>query len=197
MKNKFLFSNDDRTITAYTYQADTREYIAQCDCFIPASTGLPAYCTHIKPPEAAQGSVAVFDEKKQQWDIVDDFRGMTVFDTRSRQSGVVMMLGPLSGDVTPLAPLGEFDRWNGEAWVEDADAKRQHIISLNETERRRRIAEANQKISIITDRIDLGMTKDVPAAEKSLLAWRAYRIEIDGVVTGGELVELWPAMPEV
>ena len=66
----FKFSNKDQTLTVYNLSSDTCELIGVGDCFVPANTGLPAYCTNIKPSKEKAGFAVVFDVDNGTWQYV-------------------------------------------------------------------------------------------------------------------------------
>lgn len=119
MKQQFMFSDKNRIITIYNYSRVTGEFIGQSDVFIPANTGLPAYCVFIAPPQIEEGHAAVFIDEK--WQLIEDHRQQIVFDSVTGQPITIDKLEPLPNIYTALAPLTLFDKWDGSAWHVDSD----------------------------------------------------------------------------
>uniref|UniRef100_UPI00321AE341 tail fiber assembly protein n=1 Tax=Shigella sonnei TaxID=624 RepID=UPI00321AE341 len=116
----FRMSEQPRTIKIYNLLAGTNEFIGDGDAYIPPHTGLPANSTDIAPPDIPAGFVAVFNSDEASWHLVEDHRGKTVYDVASGDELFISELGPLPENVTWLSPEGEFQKWNGTAWVKDA-----------------------------------------------------------------------------
>lgn len=102
----FKMSPESRTLKIYNLRADTKEYTGAGDVYIPPYTGLPANCTLIEAPEAGPGLVAVFNDAQQQWEVVEDHRGKTVYDTATGKTLCISRPGALPDDVTTLPPEG-------------------------------------------------------------------------------------------
>lgn len=195
--NTFAFPDKDTTIVVYGFLADTGEYIGKSDCFIPAHTGLPAYCTHIAPPLAQEGKTVIFDSSLGDWKLASDYRGKTAYDTETREPTFINSLGELPKSLTLQEPSSEFDRWNGSEWVKDESAEKQHLQQSAELEKRQRTLSASERIEILTDKINLGMAENEEVTRANILAWRKYRAQLDDVNTAlaGEASFSWPKEP--
>ena len=119
MTQQFKFSDENRIITVYNYSPETGEFIGQSDAFISANTGLPAYAAVIAPPQATEDHAVIFTDGK--WRLIEDNRQKIVFDTVTGQPVTIYKLGQLPENLTPLAPLTPFDKWDGSAWCVDND----------------------------------------------------------------------------
>ncbi|EDE3099847.1 tail fiber assembly protein [Salmonella enterica] len=186
----FKMSETNQTVTVYNLRSDTNEFIGSGDAFIPAHTGLPANCTTIKPPVIKAGYVAVFDAEKQRWISREDHRGEVVFDTENGNALEITEPGAYPEGTTTLAPANAWQKWNGNIWVDDADAMRSAFISEAEAEKKRLLKQSNETISLLQDAVDLGIaTSD---EEARLLEWKKYRVFLNRVdVTKPE----WPQIP--
>lgn len=195
--SSFVFSDYDRTITVYGFLPDTGEYIGKSDCYIPAGTGLPAYCTHKPAPVAPDGMAVVFDVERDDWAIVEDHRGKTAYDIHTREPHLITEPGALPAHLTLLQPQSEFDRWQGSAWEKDIEAEAHFNQRCIEAKKQQLINEAGQHIDILTDKINLGLSSS-PDADRVLLdAWRTYRVKIasvDSSLATSEIV--WPLKPQ-
>lgn len=76
----FKMTNTNRVITIYNLSSATNEFIGKGDGYIPAHTGLPAYCTDISRQRHRMVFVAVFNYESEKWSLVEDHRGTTVYD---------------------------------------------------------------------------------------------------------------------
>ncbi|KAB7715491.1 tail fiber assembly protein [Plesiomonas shigelloides] len=194
--DKFTFSNDNRTITVYGYLADTREYIGKSDCYIPAGTGLPAYCTHKPAPVAPDGMAVVFDVERDDWDIVEDHRGKTAYDTNTREPHLITEPGALPAHLTLLQPQSEFDRWQGGVWEKDVEAEAHFNQQCIEAKKRQLIYEASQCIDVLIDKINLGHSTSPEQDKKRLESWQAYRVQLFDI-SSAQLIDdvVWPELP--
>lgn len=80
--------------------------------------------------------VATFDEsgKPNGTEYIEDNRGLTVYDVDNLHPEEVEYLGPIKDGFTKLAPSSQFDKWDGEKWVTDVEAKYQHdYVLVSET----------------------------------------------------------------
>ncbi|KAB7715700.1 tail fiber assembly protein [Plesiomonas shigelloides] len=189
----FLFSTENRTIAVYGYMADTKEYIGKSDCYIPAGTGLPAYCTHIAPPVAGEGQAVIFNEQENSWQLVDDHRGNIAYNTETRRSETITYPGSLPDNLTLLPPNTEFDIWSGTAWVTDENAQREHQFQQWKAQKQQRLAIATQRIEVLTDSVNLRLTKDPETTRTVIEKWRTYRVQLDQMTFQSED---WPTPPE-
>ncbi|WP_429870742.1 tail fiber assembly protein, partial [Escherichia coli] len=78
------------------------------------------------------GFVAVFNSDEASWHLVEDHRGKTVYDVASGDALFISELGPLPENVTWLSPGGEYQKWNGTAWVKDTEAEK--LFRIREAE---------------------------------------------------------------
>lgn len=191
----FKFSNKDQTLTVYNLSSDTSELIGSGDCFVPANTGLPAFCTNIKPPKEKAGFVLVFDEDNGTWQHVADHRGESRWNTQNRQMQVIDTLGVVPENTTDKAPTSDFDIWDGVGWVKDEQAENDFYIEAAGRELKERMSVATNTINTLQDAVDLAMATD---REKDLLtAWRTYRVLLNRINTAQAPNIDWPEVPDV
>jgi len=80
-------------IQIYNYDAQTKEYtysgIAQESPLEPGIYLLPPNATELAPPKTKENEVAIFDEKKQKWNIVIDNRGMNCYNILGGSPSIV------------------------------------------------------------------------------------------------------------
>ncbi|MCE9873322.1 tail fiber assembly protein [Hafnia alvei] len=190
----FKFSNKDQTLTVYNLSSNTGEFIGAGDCFVPANTGLPAYCTNIKPPKEKAGFTLVFDVDIGTWQYVTDHRGKICWNTQNRQMQVIDMLGDIPSDMTEKAPTSDFDEWDGAEWVKNAQAEKDFHADMAVRELKERMNFATNTINTLQDAVDLEMATETE--ESSLLAWRKYRVLLSRMdITKAPFLD-WPEVME-
>lgn len=189
----FKMSKEAQTIKIYNLRADTSEFIGGGDAYIPAHTGLPAYCTDIEPPEAPAGHVAVFDDNEQKWDVVEDHRGKTVYDIQTGQAISIESLGALPDNVVSVAPDGSYEKWDGKKWVKDEEAENAAKVREAEATKNSLMQVANEKITLLQDAVDLDMATDDDV--QLLTAWKKYRVLLSRVKQEDAPDINWPSHP--
>ncbi|MBW0652348.1 tail fiber assembly protein, partial [Escherichia coli] len=157
----FRMSEQPRTIKIYNLLAGTNEFIGEGDAYIPPHTGLPANSTYIAPPDIPAGFVAVFNSDEASWHLVEDHRGKTVYDVASGDALFISELGSLPENVTWLSPEGEFQKWNGTAWVKDAEAEKLFRIREAEETKNSLMQAAWKKYRVLLNRVDTSVAPDI------------------------------------
>ncbi|HBA7188316.1 TPA: tail fiber assembly protein [Escherichia coli] len=188
----FRMSEQSRTVKIYNLLAGTNEFIGEGDAYIPSHTGLPANSTDIVPPEIPAGFVAVFNSENESWHLVEDHRGKTVYYVASGDALFISELGPLPEDVTWLSPEGEFQKWNGTAWVKDAEAEKLFRIREAEEKKARLIQEATDNIAILQDAVNLEIATNEENSQ--LDSWRKYRVLVSRIDTSTAPDIVWPEL---
>ncbi|MFQ0995775.1 tail fiber assembly protein, partial [Gilliamella sp. BG2] len=122
-------------------------------------------------PEFKDGSWPC--EQNGKWVLVEDRREKTVYNIETKSAEKIDYLGKIKNGYTELEPF-EFCKWDGKKWVLDEDAKNEHLIKNNQALKNSLINEANEKIAILQDIIDLDMQE--ADEEAQLKAWKKYRI---------------------
>ncbi|QLJ63564.1 tail fiber assembly protein [Serratia marcescens] len=173
----FEMSDEAQTIKVYNFLADTKEFIGISDCYIPPGTGLPAYCTDTKAPEATEGRVACFEN--DTWVLKEDYRGKTVWEKKTRKKMVIDQLGPLPETVTIMKPMSDYDVWDADKWVKDEKAEANHIINEAENKKKMLIAIATENINTLNDALELDMATD--EEKKQLVVWKKHRVELSRI----------------
>ncbi len=125
--------------------------------------------------------------------ISKDHRGKTVYDVASGDALFISELGPLPENVTWLSPEGEFQKWNGTAWVKDAEAEKLFRIREAEETKNSLMQVASEHIAPLQDAVDLEIATE---EETSLLeAWKKYRVLLNRVNTTTAPDIEWPTVP--
>lgn len=175
----FKMKEDAQTITVYNMKADTLEFIGSGDAYIPPHTGLPAYCTDIKPMKVPEGKKAVFNHATSTWGLIDDHRGEVVFDVTTGDKIKITELGPLPENTTSISPTGQHQKWNGEEWVRDEGAE---ILAREEMaidQKRNLMRITNERISILQDAFELEIATD--KEKRDLIELKKYRVMLNRV----------------
>ncbi|EAR7757400.1 tail fiber assembly protein [Salmonella enterica] len=186
----FKMSSKAQTIKIFNLRSDTNEFIGAGDAYIPAHTGLPANCTDIAPPEIPASHIAVFDSETQTWSLKEDHRGETLYDTITGNQVYISEPGPLPENVTSVSPDGEYQKWDGKAWVKDEEAEKAAQLRQAEETKNNLLKMATEKIAPLQDAVDLGEATDDEKAR--LLAWKKYRVQVNRVDTSNPD---WPFRP--
>lgn len=196
---KFDMSNKAQTVKTFNVRSDTKEFIGQSDCYIPAHTGLPANCTLTPPPEIPVGSVAVYDGEQDNWKIIEDHRGQIVFSTKTGESQVITVLGPLPLDTVSTGPTEQYMKWDGSEWVHDAEAEKAAFQAQAESQRQYLLSAANSTIADWRTELQLEVITDDDRA--SLIKWMAYIKDLKAMDLG-EIFDIagyeaiyWPQTP--
>lgn len=189
----FKMSETDQTITVYNLRSDTNEFIGSGDAFIPAHTGLPANCTILKPPVTRAGFVTIFDSEKQKWTTCEDHRGEVVFDTASGNEVVLTEPGVYPAGTTTSAPANAWQKWNGKAWEDDAEAIHADLIGKAEAEKKNLLKLASDTIATLQDAVDFEMaTEDETVL---LTVWKKYRVLVNRIQPENAPEIVWPEVP--
>ncbi|EAS1942987.1 tail fiber assembly protein [Salmonella enterica subsp. enterica serovar Abaetetuba] len=186
----FKMSEQVQTIKIFNLRSDTNEFIGAGDAYIPPHTGLPANCTDIAPPDIPASHIAIFDAETQTWSLHEDHRGETVYDTTTGNQVYISEPGLLPENVTSVSPDGEYQKWDGKAWVKDEAAEKAAQLRQAEETKSRLLQMASEKIAPLQDAVDLGLATDDEKAQ--LDEWKKYRVLVNRVDT---LNPDWPEKP--
>lgn len=187
----------------YNYNSVTCEYtgngIADQSPLEPGVYLIPAFSTSIEPPKLSSNKAAIFDEIKQCWSVISDYRQVTLWNKATAQK-IIAALGVAPADInaTIVEPTVEYPKWDDitETWIIDEKAQ----LSAKETaatyEIQQLLSVANEKIAPLQDAVDLGMATDSETA--SLTKWKTYRVLVNRVTSqSGFPTNIdWPVIPE-
>ncbi|EMA3598275.1 tail fiber assembly protein [Salmonella enterica] len=190
----FKMSDTPQTIKIFNLRSDTNEFIGAGDAYIPPHTGLPANCTDIAPPDIPASHIAVFDAETETWSLHEDHRGDTVYDTTTGNQVYISAPGPLPENVTSVSPDGEYQKWDGKAWVNDEAAETAARLREAKGTKSRLLQMASEKIAPLQDAVDLGLATDDEKAQ--LDEWKKYRVLVNRVDTSTAPKIDWPKKPE-
>lgn len=180
------------SVQVFHYDSNTREFIGVEDIYVPLGVGIPALTCLDKPPVQNEYQVAIRSEDNSSWSVTDDFRGITVYDLQTLASHVITEPGPIPDTVTTSAPSTPYDKWDGSAWVTDADAQHAADIAAADQQKKELISQVTADISILQDAVALNMATD---EEKSqLTSLQGYRVLLYRVDTSLATDIIWPVV---
>lgn len=104
--------------------------------------------------------IAVFDAETQTWSLKEDHRGETVYDTTTGNQVYISDPGPLPENVSSVSPDGEYQKWDGKAWVKDEVAETAAQLREAEETKKRLLQTASEKIAPLQDAVDLEIATD-------------------------------------
>ena len=186
----------------YNYDQKTHEYLNQSIADeSPLEAGIyliPAFSTLIDPPKLLSNEAAIFDEIKQCWSVISDYRQVNLWNKATAQK-IIAALGddPVDINATIVEPAVEYPKWDDitKTWVIDETAQ----LSAKETaatyEIQQLLSVANNKIAPLQDAADLEIaTEDETTA---LTKWKTFRVLVNRVTTQpGYPVNIdWPEQP--
>lgn len=185
------FATSSGSMTVHRICDNTREWVGQTDEYMSIGTGL-ARGSYLVGPDGTNtpGFVWCRTDNDTEWHQVEDHRGGIAYDKVSRAALEISELGPIPDTHTLLAPISQFDFWNGHAWERDEAAEQQAILDAALSEQGKRISEASEQIAIIKPAVDGGYAK--PEHTQLLSDWQRYRYELTLVQNKAG----WPDKPQ-
>jgi len=177
------------SITVYNFSAQTGEFTGSSDEYLLIGVGLPAHSTDIAPAAVDVGSVSVFTGT--EWEQKEDHRGQTVWSTTNRAASVIDYIGAIKDGFTRVAPVSEYDSWDGSSWVTDTDKQHAAEVSAAEQTRQQLIDTAMASISVIQLKLQAGRTLTDGETTK-LNAVLDYIDAVNAVDTSTALDIAWP-----
>lgn len=191
-----MFAEQDSTITAYSFDAVTKEYISSFEYFWAVGTGLAANSTQLDPLEHKQGFTIIYDEESATWSYIEDHRGTKVFSTSTQQESEIDYIGPIKDGFTLLKPVSSFETWTGETWADQRTAeeiaaynrslfqklsKRQFALYLYDHDMYDQVMqaiEANPRFKIEYDSVsDIERLSPTVSAMTTLLNWTEEQVD--------------------
>ncbi|EIW9341829.1 TPA: tail fiber assembly protein [Klebsiella pneumoniae] len=187
-----LIATQAGTVQVFHFDMTTREFIGTEEVYIHVGVGLPAFSCLEEPPVQSEYQVAVRSEDNLSWSVTEDYRGITVYDIKTLASHVITEPGPIPDTVTRSVPLTPYDKWDGSAWVTDADAQHAADVAVADLQKKELITQASADIAILQDAVALNMATEEEKTRLSSL--QAYRVLLNRVDTSLTLNISWPVM---
>ncbi|WP_315912751.1 tail fiber assembly protein [Klebsiella pneumoniae] len=187
-----LIATQAGTVQVFHFDMTSREFIGTEDVYIHVGVGLPAFSCLEGPPVQTEYQVAVRSDDNSSWSVTDDYRGITVYDIQTRASHVITEPGPIPDTVTTSPPSTPYDKWDGSAWVTDADALHAADVAVADMQKKELIAQVSDDISILQDAVTLNMATDEEKVR--LTSMQVYRVLLIRVDTSLAPDISWPVL---
>lgn len=187
-----LLATQAGTVQVFHFDMVSREFLGSEEVYIHVGVGLPAFSCLEEPPVQTEYQVAVRSDDNSSWSVTEDCRGITVYDIQTLASHVITEPGPIPDTVTRLAPLTPYDKWDGSAWVTDANAQHAADVAAADFQKNQLITQVSADISILQDAVNLNMATDEEKARLTLL--QTYRVLLNRVDTSLAPNIVWPVM---
>ncbi|HGW8460433.1 TPA: tail fiber assembly protein [Klebsiella pneumoniae] len=150
---------------------------------------LPEGCTFVAPPEGK--STFVTHWNGTEWIYLKDLRGQLAWNTETRESTTILEVGPVPDGYTLKMP-GQFDEWDGSAWVKNEDAEKAYIIAQADRQKAKLLSAASEQVSLLSYAASSGQATDDEAMQ--LARWEEYRLAVSRVDTTATDI-VWPEKP--
>ncbi|HHS9464685.1 TPA: tail fiber assembly protein [Raoultella planticola] len=147
---------------------------------------LPEGCTFMTPPEDKTTFVTRWNGT--EWVYVKDLRGQVIWNTMTRAPLTITDIGPVPDGYTLKMP-GQFDEWDGSAWVKNTDAERAYLIAQADRQKAKLLSAASEQISLLSYAVSSGQATDDETAQ--LARWEGYRLAVSRVDTTAANI-VWP-----
>ncbi|WP_422777194.1 tail fiber assembly protein [Pseudomonas mediterranea] len=176
----------------------TREFlgvsVADPSPLEPFSWLIPAHAYQCEPPILEPGHAAI-KVAGEGWELVADYRGMTVYRTETGEGQVWDMLGDLPDGYTGEAPMTEFDRWQDDKWTFDEAASRGALRNRSARKKLLLTQFSANMIATLQNAVDLQIATEAEIA--ALRSWKIYGVELNRVdiVEEPPLDNEWPTSP--
>ena len=110
-----MFAQETKTVGLYSFGSHGI-YCGAFDYKWEVGTGIAANSTLEKPLSNRDGFVSAWNGS--QWEYKENHVGKTIYNTETKESGIVDYIGEIQQGWTPLKPI-EFGEWNGSEWVDN------------------------------------------------------------------------------
>ncbi|ACS85885.1 tail fiber assembly protein [Musicola paradisiaca] len=180
-------------ITVYHIAPQTREYIGSSREFLMEGVGIPAYSFIDTPPDSEAKQAIVRSEDGVSWVFTPDYRGKTAYNKQTRQSVLVTQPGELSDQLTLLSPTTDYDVWQDDGWVTDAQAQKTAQVEVAKAQLADDIAEAEKQITVLHYAVDLNIATEQET--QRLADWKTYLVLLNRVDVSEAPSIDWPTIP--
>ncbi|NIF56758.1 tail fiber assembly protein [Enterobacter sp. Ap-916] len=177
-------------ITVFNYDGETREYTSTSVEFLPVGVGIPASSCTDEPGESKDGFTICRNVELTDWVYITDHRGDTVYSKLTGERITISTPGDYPSDTTTIAPATAYDKWDGEKWVTDIEAKKKDDISDAELKRRTLLSDASNITADWRTELTLGIINDTD--KEKLIAWMEYIKAVKAIDTSTAPDIEWP-----
>ncbi|HHV2514511.1 tail fiber assembly protein [Escherichia coli] len=184
-------------ITVYNYDGETREYISTSAEYLAVGVGIPAHSCLDAPGTHKAGYAICRSADLNSWEYVPDHRGETVYNTVDGQLVEIKTLGDYPENVTTLVPATPYDKWDGEKWITDVNARHDAFVADGIAKKQQLINLANEYINSKQwpGKAAIGRLKGEELAQYNL--WLDYldALEVTDISSAPDIE--WPTPPAV
>ena len=153
----------------------------------------PAFTTQVKPLKEKAGFVNVFNEKTDEWSLVEDHRGEKVYSKEDGSETEITEVGAIPNTLTDKKCPGQFYHWSDSGWAFNIEEQAAETVRQNTDKQHSLSATAEEKILILERKIKAKRATDT---EKQLLvALCDFTIDLDKLDLTKENI-VWPPVPE-
>jgi len=185
------FCNKEGFALIYCANPETHEYSHATYEFRNIGVGIPAHSSLLLPNPPDDKCAVVLNE--DSWQYLPDYRGAAVYNTKTAAAEVVNYIGALKEDFTDKAPTSEFDEWDGEKWLFNAQ-KEQAFLTNEALIKKNNLLEQTE--NVIEDLIDLIESDLANEEDKALLKqWRGVRALLRRIKPEDAPNIDWPTLP--
>lgn len=182
----------------YHFDKITREYLGESIADKnPLEKGkylIPLYSTPKKPPAEPKGKKAIF---KNDWSLVDNFRGQIVYSTDNQSAKTIKELGKIPDGYTLLKPATPYHTFKNGAWFLSKATKvknHKNYLSSEINTHLNKVAQLKQYDSSESVRTWAGFVNAYQTEAKRYSDWNAKVWEIwikkQDSLTNDELLKL-------
>ena len=175
----------------YNTDAQTGEFINATYEYVAEGIGLPDHVC-LDAPKSVKDNQAII-HNGQQWTYPKDLRGTIIYSIETGAEMTMQEVGEIPDGYTILKPTSQFDSWDGEKWVLDAEKQHQHDVNQAAAKKNQLISEATTQISYLQDAVDTDIATN---EEAELFAkWKKYRALVNRIDTDQAPNIEWPEKP--
>ncbi|HDX5527443.1 TPA: tail fiber assembly protein [Escherichia coli] len=193
--NSELIATKSGDITVYNYDSETQEYISASTEYLAIGVGIPAYSCLDAPGTYKVGYAICRSANFNSWEYVPDHRGEIVYSTKTGESKEITAPGDYPENTTTIAPLTPYDKWDGEKWVTDTEARHSAAVDAAEAQCQSLIDTAMASISLIQLKLQAGR-KLMQAETTRLNTVLDYIDAVTATDTSTAPDVIWPELPE-
>ncbi len=175
------------------YNVDVKgEFLHATYQYLQVGVGLPANA-YIDAPKNVKDNQAII-HNGEQWIYPQDLRGTKIYSMKTGAETTMQEVGEIPDGYTILKPTSQFDSWDGEKWILDAEKQHQNEINQALSKKYQLISEATTQISYLQDAVDTDIATN---EETELFAkWKKYRALINRIDIEQAPNIDWPKKPK-
>lgn len=179
--------------TCYSYSQATGEYLEEFEFWTLIGSGIPANSTLLEPPKSQDKKTAVFFG--DEWQLLADHRGETVYSVTDGTPSIVKVIGEYPTGTTPEKPSTPYDKWDGKAWVTDADDQKNGDVEKAKAKKSSLLSEVDSYTRSWQTQLMLGIINDKD--KQTLTEWMRYYQKVQAVDLSLAPDITWPEKPTV